>query len=205
MVRFLLLNQEADGSWQRSTSRPPLEDSNFTCTILAVNYGRKFAGEGQREAMEGAAARAREWVLGAKPASQEDLVSRLGALPLLKAPAGELERARSEVLAAQREDGGWAQLPGMASDAYATGLTLFTLERIRFPTDHPAYRRGVEFLLHTQCPDGSWHVQTRSKPVQTFFDNGDPHGPDQFISIPATAWATTALALALPEARRRRF
>ena len=63
----------------------------------------------------------------------------------------------------------------------------------------------MEFLLRTQCPDGSWHVKTRSKPIQTFFDNGDPHGPDQFISIPATAWATTALALALPEPRRGRF
>ena len=62
--------------------------------------------------------------------------------------------------------------------AYATGLTLFTLERIRFPTDHPAYRRAAEFLLRTQCADGSWHVRTRSKPVQTYFDNGDPHGAE---------------------------
>jgi hypothetical protein len=42
--------------------------------------------------------------------------------------------------------------------------------------------------------DGSWHVATRSKPVQVYFDNGDPHGKDQFISMMATSWSTAALA-----------
>jgi N-acyl-D-amino-acid deacylase len=205
MVRFLLLNQTAEGSWHRTTSRPPLEDSNLTCTILAVHYGRKFAAEGQRQELEAAAARAREWVLQAKPQSQEDLASRLGALALLAAPAADVDSARRAVLERQREDGGWAQLDLMESDAYATGLTLFALERVRFSTDDPAYRRGAAFLLRTQKDDGSWHVKTRSKPIQRLFDNGDPHGPDQFISIPATAWATTALALTLPEPPRRRL
>ena len=204
MVRFLLLNQASDGSWQRSTSRPPLEDSNFTCTILAVYYGRKLASPDQRPELEAAAARAREWVLRAQPASQEDRVSRLGALALLGAPAAEVEAARREVLERQRPDGGWAQLDGMESDAYATGLTLFALERVRFSTAEPAYRRGIAHLLRTQEEDGSWHVRTRSKPIQRLFDNGDPHGLDQFISIPATAWAATALALAMPEPPRRR-
>ena len=40
----------------------------------------------------------------------------------------------------------------------------------------------------------SWLVKTRSKPIQKFFDNGDPHGKNQFISISATSWATAALA-----------
>ncbi len=48
--------------------------------------------------------------------------------------------------------------------------------------------------VDSQEPDGSWHVVTRSKPVQIFFDNGDPHGKDQFISVLATNWAVAALA-----------
>jgi N-acyl-D-amino-acid deacylase len=42
-------------------------------------------------------------------------------------------------------------------------------------------------------------VQTRSRPVQVFFDNGDPGGKSQFISFLATGWATLALLEACPE------
>jgi len=50
--------------------------------------------------------------------------------------------------------------------------------------------------LSTQKPDGSWHVSSRANPVQEFFDNGDPHETDQFISMQATAWAVAALSSA---------
>ncbi len=202
MVSFLLKKQAKDGSWKCSSNRPPLEESSFTCSILAVYYMGKFASETQREHVDAAAARAREWVLKTEPRSHEDLVSRRGALPLIRAEPEAIVAARKAVLDAQREDGGWAQLDDMKSDAYATGFTLFTLQRIGFPTDHPVYQRGVQFLLETQREDGSWFVKTRSKPIQVFFDNGDPHGKSQFISIPATSWATTALAVALPALRR---
>jgi hypothetical protein len=43
-------------------------------------------------------------------------------------------------------------------------------------------------------------VKTRSKPIQTYYESGYPHGADQFISITAAGWATTAFALALPVA-----
>jgi N-acyl-D-amino-acid deacylase len=115
---------------------------------------------------------------------------------LLGAEKDQGQAARERLLAAQREDGGWSQLDGMESDAYATGQSLFVLQDTGFATDELAYRRGVEFLIRTQCEDGSWFVQTRSKPIQVFFDNGDPHGEHQFISIPATSWAVAALAAA---------
>ena len=53
--------------------------------------------------------------------------------------------------------------------------------------------------MSTQQSDGSWHVKSRSDPFQTYFESGYPHGKDQFISIAAAGWATTALALALPK------
>ena len=65
-------------------------------------------------------------------------------------------------------------------------------------TTDAAYQRGLRFLLSTQLPDGTWHVHTRSKPIQTYYESGYSHGEDQFISITAAGWATTALALALP-------
>jgi hypothetical protein len=87
----------------------------------------------------------------------------------------------------------------MESDAYATGTALVALHQAGgLRTAEPAYRRGVRYLVSTQLDDGSWHVKTRSKPFQTYYESGYPHGPDQFISIAAAGWSTTALALALP-------
>ena len=97
----------------------------------------------------------------------------------------------------QRDDGGWSQLDGGASDAYATGSALVALNRAgAVATDDPAYRRGVLFLLSSQRDDGSWFVASRSKPFQPYFESGFPYGKDQFISMSATSWAVAALSLA---------
>src|SRR5206468_3733985 len=106
----------------------------------------------------------------------------------------DLQAARESVLAAQRDDGGWAQLAAFESDAYATGQTLVILRETGLSPSDPAYQRVAGYLLKTQCEDGSWLVKTRSQPIQVYFDNGDPHGEHQFISIPATSWAVAALA-----------
>jgi N-acyl-D-amino-acid deacylase len=133
-------------------------------------------------------------MVSAAAKDQEDKVFRLWALFLMTEKSKEFSAAREAVLAGQQADGGWAQTEDMKSDAYATGQTLFILREVGFDSSNPAFQRGLQFLLRTQCDDGSWFVKTRSRPIQTYFDNGDPHGKDQFISTPATAWATAALA-----------
>ena len=207
MITFLLKKQRPEGSWGRGSHRPPLQQSEVTSTVLAVHYMGKFVGDEQRAAVEAATARAKAWLVAVEARTQEDRNSLLGGLALLRADPKLIGEAKLAILEAQREDGGWAQKDGMKSDAYATGQTLFTLQRIRMPVTHPAYQRGLKFLLGTQHADGSWLVETRSKPIQVFFDNGDPHGKHQFISIPATSWGTIALALALAlqQERQRRF
>jgi hypothetical protein len=82
----------------------------------------------------------------------------------------------------------------MVSDAYATGLSLGAISMTHTgAVDTPAYRRGVAYLMKTQCPDGSWHVRSRAFGVQPYFESGFPHGDDQWISMAATAWAAIAL------------
>src|SRR5439155_24846117 len=96
-------------------------------------------------------------------------------------------------------DGGWAQLPDMETDAYATGTALVALHQAGgLAMRAAAYHKGLRYLMASQLEDGSWHVKTRSKPIQTYYESGYPHGEDQFISINAAGWATTALELALP-------
>ena len=132
----------------------------------------------------------------------EDRVFRLRSLHLAEAPKDEIRGAAQELLDTQRADGGWAQLTSLDSDAYATGTALVALHQAGgVATADPAYRNGLRFLLAKQLDDGSWHVATRSTPIQAYYESGYPHGEDQFISITAAGWATTALALALPATR----
>jgi squalene-hopene/tetraprenyl-beta-curcumene cyclase len=131
--------------------------------------------------------------LRAEAKTTEDRVFRLIALAELGTEPERVRAARAELLAAQNADGSWSQLPGRPGDAYATGTVMVALRAAGLPASDAAYRRGVGYLLRTQRPDGAWLVETRSRPVQSFFDNGDPGGKSQFISFAATGWAVLAL------------
>jgi squalene cyclase len=116
-----------------------------------------------------------------------------------------IARLALKLLALQRQDGGWGQTPYLKSDAYATGTALYALNEAGGATDaNPSYQRGVQFLLSTQAPDGSWYVGSRTPKFQPYFESGFPYGDDQWISQMATGWASTALALAVPETRAAR-
>jgi squalene cyclase len=109
-----------------------------------------------------------------------------------------LRDAVSDLLAMQKPDGGWSDIPSMESTAYSTGQALVALQTAGRPVSDTAYERGIRFLLSTQQEDGSWHVRTRALAFQPYFDAGFPHGFDQWISAAASGWASMALALASP-------
>ena len=197
VAEFLLLWQRDLAHWKPQSKRPPTEQSPFTSTHVALRGLKNFGTPEQRERIEQRIARVREWLLKTPAQDTEDRVARLRALRVIDA---DTKNAAKELLDTQREDGGWAQLADMQSDAYATGTALVALHQAGgLAATDAAYQRGLRFLLSTQLPDGTWHVHTRSEPIQSYFESGYPHGEDQFISITAAGWATTALALALPE------
>ena len=140
--------------------------------------------------------RARAWLTTAPATVTEERAFRLLGLRWSNTPNDVIARAARDLLAAQKADGGWAQVETMTSDAYATGEALVALREsgVVESTDR-AYRKGIEFLLRTQIDDGSWIVETRAVPIQAYFESGFPYGVNQWISAAATGWATTALAL----------
>lgn len=200
VVEYLLQFQKDLDYWKPQSRRPPSEESLFTVTYVALRGMQKFGAPEQRERMDHRVDQVRQWVLKTPPKDTEDRVFRLRALQISGVPDAEIRRASQELLGTQRADGGWAQLSDMESDAYATGAALAALHQAGgLATTDPSYRKGIRYLLSTQLADGSWHVRTRSTPIQTYYESGYPHGADQFISITAAGWATTALALALPK------
>ena len=194
MTAYLLSVQQSDGRWKPPSNRPPLEVSSVSCTVLSAIGMKRLASQDQQEQVAASITLAKAWLATAPLEDQEDLNFALWGEVLLGGFEARMERLRDRILAARNVDGGWSQLRTMNSDAYATGQTLYVLAEAGFPVSEASFREGVCYLLETQQDDGSWHVVTRSKPVQPWFDNGDPHEKDQFISIAATGWATAALA-----------
>ena len=202
VAEFLLKFQNDLDHWKPQTVRPPSEESMFTVSYVALRGLQKFGTTGQQERIAQRTAQVRQWALNTQAQETEDRVFRLRCLHVADAPQDVIRGAAQDLLKTQRADGGWAQLASLDSDAYATGTTLVALHQAGgVATADRAYRNGLRFLLARQLDDGSWHVPTRSTPIQTYYESGYPHGEDQFISITAAGWATTALALALPTTR----
>ena len=200
---WLKRRQAPDGHWPIITIRPPIESNDIEVTAVSMRALQRFAPPSRRAEYMKAVERARAWLTTAPASSTEERAFRLLGLSWAGASNAVVERAARDLLASQRADGGWAQLPAMPSDAYATGEALVALRESRASTQSDrAYRKGLEFLLRTQIDDGSWPVETRAVPVQAYFESGFPYGVNQWISAAATGWATTALALAKPAERK---
>lgn len=200
VAEYLLLFQAESDHWEPVSNRPPTEASAFTTSYLALRGLKTFGTPEQKERIAARVEKAKQWLFKAETKETEDRVFRLRAMHLVEVADEELKRASQELLDAQHSDGGWSQLSDLESDAYATGTVLVALhESGGLATDSAAYRKGLSYLLAAQKEDGSWHVKSRSKPFQKYFESGYPHGKDQFISSAAAGWATTALLLALPE------
>jgi hypothetical protein len=200
VIEYLLAFQKEADHWTNSSKRPPSEASVFTTNYVGLLGLASFATEEQRERASARREQVRSWLRGATPVDTEDRVFRLLTLKLLEAPSETIREAVEELRSAQHENGGWPQNEELTPDAYATGSVLYALhEAGGVSVDDPAYQRGLRFLLDTQLEDGTWHVVSRSKPFQKYFETGFPHEKDQFISAAASAWATAALLAAITE------
>jgi glyoxylase-like metal-dependent hydrolase (beta-lactamase superfamily II) len=202
LARYVKRRQYADGSWRIASHRPPIESGSITTTAVAIRSLRSYAPAPLEAEYARAVRRGVSWLAAATPKNTEDHAFMLLGLSWAgDADASAIRKTAGALIAQQRQDGGWNQIPTLASDAYATGQALVALATSGALTpDDEAYRKGVRFLLDTQLEDGSWYVRSRAIPIQPYFDSEFPHGPDQFISAAATNWATMALAAAAPQA-----
>lgn len=205
VAEYLLQRDKDQDHWRNVSTRPPSEASAFTTSYVAFRSLESFGTPEQQERIAARREQLRGWLAKAAAKDNEDRVFRLLAMEAVDSDAPDIEAAVKELTDKQRTDGGWAQLdsgePEWAteSDAYATGSALVALHQAGdLCTDDPVYQRGLRYLLKTQKDDGSWHVPSRSKPFQAYFESGFPHGKDQFISSAASSWATWAMILACP-------
>jgi hypothetical protein len=202
-THLLCALQMEDGSWHgNGISRPPMEDSTVSHTVMAVRALTLYPLPGRSKEVEETLRRARTWLLATQPRNTEERNMRLMGLAWTKAAPKEVQAAAHDVLTQQQADGGWKQLPQWTPDAYATGMALYALLESGMPLNAEPYRKGISFLLRNQYRDGSWFVKTRSSPVQPYFESGYPFGSNQWISAQGAAWATLAIAATLPDSKK---
>jgi hypothetical protein len=198
--------QRPDGHWANFDGRPPMSGSIFTGTATAAKAVRDYYPAAREHEKKAVLAKAAKFLASAKTQSTEDASFQLLGLVWTGAAVADRTRSASALFGLQNQDGGWAQLPGLESDAYATGEALWALaENDSAVTTQPTWKKGLAYLRQTQLPDGSWHVKTRyqaqlAKISPPYFESGFPHGADQFISNAATTYAALALAKALAPA-----
>jgi ankyrin repeat protein len=196
-VANIAATQGANGAWHvGAAARPPAEEGDIFRTALCIRALKVYGPPGRAPEMSDRIAKAQRWLKAADAITSEDHTFQLLGLYWSGNPDPHMaKRLTRAILAEQQPDGGWRQHDGLPSDAYATGESLYALaEAGGVSTSSQAYHKGIQFLLKTQHPDGSWFVASRSPRIQAYFDAGFPYGHDQWISSWATAWASMALA-----------
>ena len=213
-IRYIKAQQQPEGHWRGGAgtltnnaqqglsrpgaTRPPLNFDDFTPTAYMIralrSYGRPESDADTRQRIE----RAGKWLLTAKASRTQEHAFRVLGLAWAAADRRAIDAAARALQALQRADGGFSQLPTIASDAYATGLALFALHEAGMKPTHRVYQAGLKFLLTTQAADGTWHVKSRSLEFQPYFDSGYPYEHDQWISAAGAAYAVLAIAGGIP-------
>jgi hypothetical protein len=179
--------QEADGSWPVPDGRQPLLGDKQAATMLALLALAGYGHEANSATME----KARVWIAAQPtPATNQSTVLRL-LLIGRGLIVSDRQAALDAVIGLARDDGGFSQAAGLASDAYMTGEALWAMAAAGVDRNHPAVRRAVAFLLARQQADGSWPMVSR------------PFGPENKgasdprpIRFAGTAWATLGLLAA---------
>jgi hypothetical protein len=152
------------------------------------------ADAAEKSAARDSRARAADWLGKSAP---EDTTQATALRLLMHAwegtPAKEVRTEVEQFLGRQQKDGGWGQIPGAASDAYATGQALYVLALVGVKHDRAEVQRGVSFLAGSQREDGSWPMTSRAHPGAKPFTNPVP------ITYFGSAWATLGLLRSVPK------
>ena len=164
----IVKKQQPDGSWEffATLRRPPINESQTTDAAWIIMALEGETGPDAPESHRAALSKAIAWLDAAKISDiHQDKVLKVLMGVRFARPRDLMQTTIDELLALQRADGGWSQtVPELKSDAFATGQTLYVLSLAGYTAERPEIKRGIDFLVATQKPDGSWPMISRSTP-----------------------------------------
>ena len=199
VVEEIVKKQQSDGSWEffATLRRPPINESQTTDAAWIIMALEEETGPDAPESQRAALSKAIAWLDASKLSDihQNKVLKVLMGARSAK-PRESMQTTIDELLALQRADGGWSQtVPKLKSDAFATGQTLYVLSLAGYTAERLEIKRGIDFLVATQTPDGSWPMNSRSTP------DGSPGSSKLLtpITCAASSWATLGLARLAPK------
>jgi hypothetical protein len=201
-ARRIALSQYPDGHWGTLDMRPPQSYSVISATAISIRAIELYSHPSLIADTQARIRKAQNWLEVSVARSTEERSQQLMALSWAGSSQTVRSKLAQELVATQQSDGGWSSTEAGNSDAYSTGQALVTLaDAGEVAVSSAAWQKGIQFLLSTQQPDGSWHVVSRMHPPASvsppFFETGYPYGHDQFISAMGAAHAVMALSRAL--------
>jgi hypothetical protein len=198
IAQEIVKKQQPDGSWEffATLRRPPINESQTTDAAWIILALQGMTGPDATVSERQALSKAVAWLETAKRDLHQDKVFKVLLSVRLGKSRESMQATIDELLALQRADGGWSQtVPELKSDAFATGQTLYVLSLAGYTADRREIKRGIDFLVATQKPDGSWPMISRSTP------DGRPGSSKLLtpINCAASSWATLGLASLVPK------
>jgi squalene-hopene/tetraprenyl-beta-curcumene cyclase len=181
--------QREDGSWAwNKTGLTPLEhDDYFGAVYAAVGVGHAPEGYALGESAKEGVSRLKQYLKKNPPPDLHHKVWLLWASVKLDGLMDRPEREQTvkDLLALQREDGGWC-LPSLGdwkrrdrtpndksapSDGYATGLVLYVLRQAGVAAKEEPIRRGVAWLKANQRASGRWFTRSLNRDAGHYITN----------------------------------
>lgn len=172
--------QRADGGWNwLKCTWPPFEHDDYFGAVLA-ELAAAIAPDGydQTEEATRGLVRLQRYFRKTPPPTLHHKIWLLWARALNRderlMTRAEQERTTKELLALQRQDGGWS-LPSLGdwkghdgreneknapSDGYATGLVVYVLRQTGMSAKEEAMQRGVRWLRTNQRASGRWFTRS---------------------------------------------
>ena len=182
--------QDADGAWGDwlKCGWPPFEsDDHFGVTLAAIAVGATPPSYRRTSTAKEGTRRMLSWLQAHPPQNLHHKGMMLWAATSMKDIADAATRSQwsAELLAMQREDGGWrladlgagtwkrpkdtlAELP---SDAYATAFAVLVLRKADIPANHEQLVRGLQWLRKEQRKSGRWYVRSPKRDGKHFISH----------------------------------
>jgi len=161
----LLAYQNDDGSVRSTDRRPPVVAGEMQSTTQAARTWRQAYARTADDRWLEPVGRAEQYIRSraaqltdAETTYLQDLNYAIIGLIAAGTGRGEavLELLAAELRERQNEDGGWGFDANAASDAFATGQSLYVLKRLGTSDREPGLVSGIGWLVENQQENGGW-------------------------------------------------